>query len=52
MTGAERYMILCNIEAIWLKRNDPDYYDVDLENLPRLTSPQARRIATFIEELF
>jgi hypothetical protein len=42
MTHAGRYMILCNlIEAIWLKRNDPDYCDVDVENLLRLTSPQA-----------
>jgi hypothetical protein len=50
---AERYGILCNlIEAIWLKKDDPDYYDIDLENLPPLTSPQARKIALFIENLF
>jgi Recombination endonuclease VII len=49
----QRYATLCNlIEAIWIKRNDEDYYNVDLEDLPPLTSPQARRIATFIEELF
>jgi hypothetical protein len=48
-----RYAVLCKlIEAIWLKREDDDYYEIDLENLPPLTSPQARKIATFIEKLF
>jgi len=50
---AHRYMVLCNlIEAIWAKRLDRDYYNIDLTDLPPFTSPQARRIATFIEELF
>lgn len=48
---AERYTIICNlIEALWFKRKDEDYYNVDLENLPNLTSPQARKIANFIIE--
>lgn len=48
---AERYTIICNlIEALWLKRKDEDYYNVDLQNLPNLTSPQARKIANFIIE--
>jgi hypothetical protein len=48
---AEKYTTLCNlIEALWLKRLDADYYKVDLENLPNLTSPQARKIAMFIME--
>jgi hypothetical protein len=48
---AEKYMIICNlIEAIWQKRKDDNYYDVDLNNLPNLTSPQARKIATFITD--
>jgi hypothetical protein len=50
---ANRFMTLCNLfEGIWLQRQDPDYYDVDLDNLPALTSPQARRLATFVEGLF
>jgi hypothetical protein len=49
---ADKYMKLCNLfEALWLKRNDTDYYDIDLDNLPPLTSPQARRLATFVFEL-
>ena len=50
---AERYTIICNlIEALQLKRKDEDYYNLDLENLPNLTSPQARKIANFIVETF
>lgn len=50
---AKRYTTLCQlIEAFWMKRHDSDYYDVDLNQLPPLTSPQARRIAAFIESLF
>jgi hypothetical protein len=46
---AEKFGILCSlIEGIWLKRDDEDYHDVDLDCLPPLTSPQARRIAYFI----
>lgn len=49
----DRFMILCNlIEALWEKRMDEDYFNVDLENLPPATSSQARRIALFIERLF
>ena len=51
----ERYSVLCNlIETIWEKRLDDDYYNIDVDNLPepRMTSPQARKIATFIESLF
>ncbi len=49
----DRYMILCNlIEAIWLKRADKNYYDIDLDDLPAMTSPQARRVATFIDNLY
>jgi hypothetical protein len=48
---SEQYMVLCNlIEALWLKRLDADYYDVDLGNLPEMTSPQARRVAKFIAD--
>jgi len=37
---ANQYATLCNlIEGIWLKRKDKDYFDVDLDNLPNLTSP-------------
>jgi hypothetical protein len=47
--SAETYTTICNlIEAIWLKRNDKDYYNIDTTNLPPLTSPQARKLATFI----
>lgn len=50
-TLAERYTTICNlIEAIWFKRKDEDYYNIDLENLPNLTSPQSRKIANFIME--
>jgi hypothetical protein len=53
MENAERYMTLCNLfEAIWLKRQDANYYDIDLNNLPAVTSPQARELATFVESLF
>lgn len=46
---AEKYMVICNlIEAIWLKKDAKDYYDIDLQDLPPLTSPQARKIASFI----
>ena len=49
--NADTYMTLCNlIEAMWLKRNDKDYYDIDTANLPPMTSPQARKLATFIME--
>lgn len=45
----EKYTTICNlIEALWIKRKDEDYYNVDVENLPNLTSPQARKIANFI----
>ena len=52
-----RYSILCNlIEAIWLQRRAKKYYDIDLDAVLageiNLTSPQARKIATFIDELY
>ena len=48
-----RYTTLCNlIEALWMKRNDEKYYEIDLKHLPSITSPEARKIATFIEELY
>jgi hypothetical protein len=50
---AERYMILCNlIETIWAQSSDKDYYDIDFDNLIPFTSPQARRIASFIDDLY
>ena len=49
--NANTYMTVCNlIEAMWLKRNDKDYYNIDTTNLPPMTSPQARKLATFIME--
>ena len=49
--NANTYMTLCNlIEAMWLKRNDKDYYNIDTTNLPRMSSPQARKLADFIME--
>jgi hypothetical protein len=49
----ERYEILCNlIEALWVRRDDPDWNNFDLANLPRMTSPQAEHIATFIQRMF
>jgi hypothetical protein len=53
MTKKERYTnqytTMCNlIEAIWLKKDDKDYYNIDLENLPSMTSPQVRTSALFI----
>jgi hypothetical protein len=46
---AEKFATICNlIEAIWLKRKAKDYYEINLEDLPPLTSPQARKIAGFI----
>lgn len=48
---AEKYTTICNlVEAMWLKRTDNDYYNIDLQNLPAMTSPEARRIANFIFE--
>jgi hypothetical protein len=53
MNEIDRYTILCNLfEAIFLKRLDKDYYNIDVENLPSLTSPQARKLASFVESLF
>lgn len=53
MTDAERFTIICNVvEALWLKRLDPDYYAVKLDDLPTLTSSEARRIAAFIDDLY
>ncbi len=50
---AMRYMQLCNlIETLWMNRRSKDYYDVDLTDLVPFTSPQARRIATFIDNLY
>jgi len=47
---AIRYMTLCNLlEGMWMLENP---WEVDLEDLPPVTSPQARKIALFIEELF
>jgi hypothetical protein len=34
---------------MWMLENP---WEVDLEDLPPVTSPQARKIALFIEELF
>ena len=50
---SERYTKLCSLfEAIWLKRSDEDYYDIDTENLPAMTSPQAFKLATWVLDLF
>jgi hypothetical protein len=50
---AARYAILCNlIETIWAQSEDEDYYDIDFDELIPFTSPQARRIASFIESLY
>lgn len=50
---AERYMTLCNlIETIWARSEDEDYYDIDFDKLIPFTSPQARRIASFIDDLY
>lgn len=49
---AEQYTILCNLfEALWIKRRDKDYYDIDTDDLPPLTSPQARKLASFVFEV-
>jgi hypothetical protein len=50
---AEIYMTLCNLfEAIWLKRRSKTYYEINTNNLPPMTSPQARKLATFVFDLF
>jgi len=50
---AIRYMKLCNlIETLWMNRQSKKYYDIQLDDLVLLTSPQARRIATFIDNLY
>ena len=47
---ATRYAILCNlIETIWA---DPNDYEPDFDELIPFTSPQARRVASFIESLY
>ena len=52
-TEVLRYAILCNlIETIWARSRDKDFYNIDFHDLLPMTSPQARRIATFIEELY
>jgi hypothetical protein len=49
---AEQYMTICNLfEALWLQRRSKNYYDVDTDNLPPLTSPQARKLAAFVFEV-
>ena len=49
---SEHYTKLCSLfEAIWLKRADEDYYNIDTENLPAMTSPQARKLATWVFNL-
>lgn len=51
--AAKRYATLCHvIEAIWLKRKDKDYREIDFENLPWLMSPESKKIADFIEDLY
>jgi hypothetical protein len=46
----ERYTLMCNlIEAIWLADN---LNTLDLNDLPPLTSDGARRIASFIEDVY
>jgi len=51
--NAGRYTTVCtSSRPIWQKRLDNDYYDIDLEDSPALTSPHARRIASFIEDLY
>jgi hypothetical protein len=48
-----RYMVLCNlIETLWFQRKDKDFYEVDFNNLAPFTSPQARKIASFIDDLY
>ena len=50
---AIRYMTLCNlIETIWLNKDDKEYYEVDFKDLAPFTSPQARKIASFIDSLY
>jgi len=50
---AARYMILCNlIETLWVQSDEKNYYDIDFKNLAPFTSPQARKIATFIDDLY
>jgi hypothetical protein len=47
----KQYMILCNlIETLWWQRKDKKFYEVDFDALIPLTSPQARKVATFICE--
>jgi len=47
---ATRFMTLCNLlETMWAMKKP---WEVDTEELIPFTSPQARRIAGFIEELF
>jgi len=50
---AIRYMKLCNlIETLWCNRKSKKYYEIDFDDLVPLTSPQARRIATYIDALY
>jgi hypothetical protein len=52
----ERQSILANlIEALWRKRQEAVYYEIDLNEVvtgPFITSPQARYLASFIDDLF
>jgi hypothetical protein len=51
----ERYTLMCNlIEAIWLaaKSDEDNLNALDLNDLPPLTSDGARRIASFIEDVY
>jgi hypothetical protein len=47
---AIRYAKLCNlVETLWWHRDD---FEPDFDDLLPFTSPQARRVASYIESLF
>lgn len=47
---ADRYMVLCNLlETMWALKKP---WEVDLKDLVPMTSPQARKIANFIDDLY
>ena len=53
MKEAIRFTKVCNlIETLWAQRLEDNYYDVDFDDLLPMTSPQARKIAGFVDDLY